>query len=92
MLPKIDFQNTVHEFEIMKLAVSLHMCKERGGAEVIAGARITQYKPKQDDGKIHFRLDYRTHSQSSSTLDNVASASFTSEEINEMLAKQRVKS
>ena len=87
----IDFINALHEVELMKIAVHDHLRKERGGDEVIAISEIIQYVPKDAQGDlIYFRMDYRTHGQSESTLVNVARASFTNAQINNMINSARV--
>ena len=87
----IDFINALHEVELMKIAVHDHLRKELGGDEVVATSDIIQYVPKDAERDlIYFRMDYRTHVQSASTLANVARASFTNAQIMNMINSARV--
>ena len=86
----IDFINALHEVELMKIAVHDHLRKELGGDEVVATSDIIQYVPKDAERDlIYFRMDYRTHGQSASTLANVARASFTNAQIMNMINSAR---
>lgn len=89
----IDFINALHEVELMKIAVHDHLRKELGGDEVVATSDIIQYVPKDaQDDLIYFRMDYRTHGQSASTLANVARAKFTNQGINLLINTGKLES
>ena len=89
----IDFINALHEVELMKIAVHDHLRKELGGDEVVATSDIIQYVPKDAQGDlIYFRMDYRTHGQSPTTLANVARAKFTNQGINLLINTGKLES
>ena len=87
----IDFINALHEVELMKIAVHSYMRKERGGEEVISSSELIHYIPSApEDNMMYFRMDYRTHSQSPSSLANVARVKFTNEAINMLVYTGKV--
>lgn len=91
MSTQIDFLAAVEKVELMKLAVHSYMRKERGGEEVISSSELVQYIPSApEDNMIYFRMDYRTHSQSPSSLTNVARVKFTNEAINMLVYTGKV--
>lgn len=91
MSTQIDFLAAVEKVELMKMAVHSYMRKERGGEEVISSSELIHYIPSApEDNMMYFRMDYRTHSQSSSSLTNVARAKFTNEAINMLVGTGKV--
>ena len=91
MFTQIDFLAAVEKVELMKMAVHSYMRKERGGEEVISSSELIHYIPSApEDNMMYFRMDYRTHSQPSSSLANVARVKFTNEAINMLVGTGKV--
>ena len=83
MSVEIDFIAAVEKVELMKMAVHSYMREQRGGDKVIRSSELIHYIPSvPEDGLMYFRMDYMTHSQSPSSLTNVARVKFTNEAIN----------
>ena len=89
----IDFINALHEVELMKIAVHDHMREQRGGDKVIRSSELIHYIPSvPEDGLMYFRMDYMNHSQSPTTLANVARAKFTNQGINLLINTGKLES
>ena len=93
MSTQIDFLAAVEKVELMKMAVHSYMRKERGGEEVISSSELIHYIPSvPEDGLMYFLMDYMTHSQSPTTLANVARAKFTNQGINLLINTGKLES
>ena len=90
---EIDFIAAVEKVELMKMAVHSYMREQRGGDKVIRSSELIHYiHSVPEDGLMYFRMDYMTHSQSPTTLANVARAKFTNQGINLLINTGRLES